>query len=392
MLDIKTILIMLLFGTMLMALVLAVGIRGVGAAGFVSWNLGLAFVGVGWLLIAVREALPPIIGVALANAILVSGLILNIAALVEFGGRKLPRWILVLPGLVLFIMYIPIRTDFVAYTMLASVANATAMLGLAVCAWCLGRQGAGPERILMAVFSSLGAIFIMIRAGHILFEPTLRVDLFSPGLLDALTFMSLFAATLTASFAFLMMHRGRAEQNLRRLAMFDGLTEIFNRRAFFDLAERELSRALRTPESTALLMMDLDHFKVVNDTWGHQVGDRVLIDFSKRVQRGLRREDIFGRYGGEEFCVLLPGMSLEGAIVIANRIRKEVEERPLAGLPTAITVSIGVTAAIGLVDLEAMLARSDVALYQAKNSGRNLVVGLPLQSEPEAGNAQTDDA
>ncbi|HET6493285.1 MAG TPA: GGDEF domain-containing protein, partial [Burkholderiales bacterium] len=140
----------------------------------------------------------------------------------------------------------------------------------------------------------------------------------------------------------------------------------------------------------ALMMLDLDHFKRVNDTYGHLTGDEVLVSFTQLIKDCVRRGDLVVRYGGEEFCVLLPGTTLPAATALADRIRATCAAQQLTAKSFKVTVSIGVTAYTGPVDttLANLLARADEALYIAKDEGRNLVIALPL----DAGEATTQRA
>ena len=174
----------------------------------------------------------------------------------------------------------------------------------------------------------------------------------------------------------------RNEAKLRHLAMFDPLTELFNRRAFMELASREIARTRRTGEPYALLMMDLDHFKRVNDEFGHASGDRTLKAIAAIAARGVRGHDIVGRYGGEEFCALLPAAGAEEARAIAERVRAAVAAHVPRGLARSITVSIGVAVCRSgqTCPLVPALARADEALYRAKHEGRDRVVVLEFPS------------
>ncbi|WP_022663009.1 sensor domain-containing diguanylate cyclase [Paucidesulfovibrio longus] len=166
------------------------------------------------------------------------------------------------------------------------------------------------------------------------------------------------------------------EQELRALACTDYLTGVHNRRHFLDLASRELKRRKRHGGDCGLLLIDLDRFKDVNDQLGHGAGDAVLKTFARRCCGALREVDIFGRLGGEEFAVLLPGSDLEGARTVAERIREgmsDMETRTPEG-NIRVTVSIGVTSTERPVaDVEALIARADKALYRAKRLGRDRV-------------------
>lgn len=168
-----------------------------------------------------------------------------------------------------------------------------------------------------------------------------------------------------------------AERQLERQAKSDALTGLSNRRSFEVLGRREVSRACRHEEPLAVLMMDIDKFKPINDTYGHDVGDEVLKMVAKVCTLQLREMDLFARLGGEEFALLLPNTDLENAQNVAERIRQTLEQTPVvtdSGATISFTVSIGVTALdVTLRDLKALLKKADEALYYAKNSGRNRV-------------------
>lgn len=170
--------------------------------------------------------------------------------------------------------------------------------------------------------------------------------------------------------------RKKMEEELQRLATTDTLTGILNRRQFFILAEQEVERSRRYGRTLALLLYDIDHFKQVNDTFGHQAGDVVLRELAKLVHEQLRRNDIEGRVGGEEFAVLLPETTISEAVVLAERIRGIIENFAINIGETSlhITASFGVTAVKETdVALDSIYKRADSALYEAKNAGRNRV-------------------
>lgn len=166
-----------------------------------------------------------------------------------------------------------------------------------------------------------------------------------------------------------------AERELKRLAQEDTLTGLANRRHFQTEAERTLARATRYPEPISLLMLDVDHFKQVNDAWGHQNGDEVLMEAVRRICQSLRTTDMPARWGGEEFIVLLPQTTKEMARQVAERLRQYFAAMPfttsLTSLP--VTVSIGATQWKPGEALDHLISRADTALYRAKEKGRNRV-------------------
>lgn len=162
---------------------------------------------------------------------------------------------------------------------------------------------------------------------------------------------------------------------IKEMAIHDDLTGFYNRRHLMDLLEIENNRAVRTGSAFSLAMMDLDKFKSVNDTFGHQVGDNVLLTFSAIIHSVLRKSDFCGRYGGEEFLVVLTQTDLQEAKVFAERVRSRVEESffPELGPQSGITVSIGIAEHRINEGIEKTISRADEALYRAKKNGRNRV-------------------
>ncbi|MBY0527313.1 MAG: GGDEF domain-containing protein [Gemmataceae bacterium] len=178
-------------------------------------------------------------------------------------------------------------------------------------------------------------------------------------------------------------------EEIFRLTITDALTAIHNKRHLLDFLERELTRTARHHRPLALLLFDIDHFKAINDTHGHLAGDAVLRALATRLRGETRRDELFARYGGEEFAVVLPETDLEGAVRLAERLRKLVAVHPFEhnGKSLPITISLGATAtgAGETFSVEQFLAQADEKLYQAKQQGRNRVVAS--DGEPaEAGN------
>ncbi len=176
----------------------------------------------------------------------------------------------------------------------------------------------------------------------------------------------------------------RQREAFRQLVTFDVLTGVYRRHHFLAQAEKELSRAKRYGSELSVLMVDIDHFKLINDTHGHQIGDRVLQRLGTTFRETLREADFVGRIGGEEFAAVLPQTSILKAFEVAERLRQTVDktEIPLDhGLPINITVSIGACSLHDPeVNIDTLLARADQALYDAKNQGRNQVCVYEIAS------------
>jgi len=163
---------------------------------------------------------------------------------------------------------------------------------------------------------------------------------------------------------------------LQELALRDGLTGLLNRRYWESCLEREFARHQRYDNPVSLVIFDIDHFKRVNDTYGHQTGDEVIRETARITSQLVRETDFAGRYGGEEFVVLLPGTTLDGAAQFAERLRSTIERQQIdyQGSPLTFTISLGVaTLADDMAGYQALLERADKALYQSKEGGRNRV-------------------
>jgi diguanylate cyclase (GGDEF)-like protein len=171
--------------------------------------------------------------------------------------------------------------------------------------------------------------------------------------------------------------RTKMEEKLLYQAHTDELTGTHNRRHFLQLGRDEISRSLRYDRPLSLLLLDLDHFKAINDRFGHDTGDEVLRRFSRLCRRTLREPDILGRLGGEEFAIIIPEESLQGAIPTAERLRAAVENE-FIDTPYGLTISIGVTEIKeDDTSISELLKRADAMMYEAKHRGRNQVIANP---------------
>ncbi|MBL4834795.1 MAG: GGDEF domain-containing protein [Pseudomonas sp.] len=168
----------------------------------------------------------------------------------------------------------------------------------------------------------------------------------------------------------------QAMERIQQLVNIDELTGVYNRRRIVQALSEESNRCRRTPGAFSLGIMDVDLFKEVNDNYGHQAGDEILRELARAVVDDLRAIDSFGRYGGEEFLLVLPQTALDGAKIKSERLCKRIQELRFKGLPSdfSVSVSIGVAEAFPDEDTEKTLARADQALYAAKENGRNQVV------------------
>jgi diguanylate cyclase (GGDEF)-like protein len=193
---------------------------------------------------------------------------------------------------------------------------------------------------------------------------------------DFVFFIFIFLQMILGTMTYLLMHRETTYLELKDAATKDFLTGIFNRREFMTLSTMILNIMIRQKKPVSILMLDLDNFKVINDTYGHHVGDNTIKHFARTVEKLIRKQDIFGRYGGEEFMVLLTDTSKETAQIIAERIRSGVENSTAGLLIPRYTVSIGISSAVPVntMELENLIKAADDAMYKAKKNGRNKVM------------------
>lgn len=238
-------------------------------------------------------------------------------------------------------------------------------------------------RKTMAVFFVVLAVSQIVRALDALPRGA-DYPLFAASSLQMISFISIYMHTLISTMAYLLISREVTDIKLKKAATRDYLTGIYNRMQFIQLSEKLLSLMIRQKKPTTVFMIDFDFFKVINDTYGHDAGDRVLIHFSQKVQSIIRNEDLFGRYGGEEFIIFAPNTTAEAALAMGGKIKAVIE----ASLDTdtsipGYTVSIGTATMIpaNLADLDTLIVQADQALLTAKRNGRNQIVQFAVYGE-----------
>lgn len=195
--------------------------------------------------------------------------------------------------------------------------------------------------------------------------------------INPLTFLGVCLLQFSTMFGYVLMLDYRLVGELGKLASLDPLTGAFNRRRLEEEASRLQARSIRTGDPIAVMMIDVDHFKKVNDRYGHQVGDEVLRHLAKTIEAAIRADDYFARYGGEEFCILLPSTTKNEAYVLAERLRQVYADNPFlfASQRLPSTISIGIADSVDAgTEFKLLVQAADNALYEAKQAGRNLVM------------------
>jgi diguanylate cyclase (GGDEF)-like protein len=320
---------------------------------------------------------PDVITIDLSNAILLTSFAVTwTGARVFDGGKPAPAAILAGAALWLFLSHMPPFENSLNYRTLLSAGIIAAYTWLAVAEFWRGRA----EQLV----SRLPAIFMLFAHGSLflLRTPLSALLPWSPtnqvfGSVW-LTVLSSEALLFTISIAFIMlaMAKERAEQSHRAAAMVDPLTGLINRRGFFVESARIARRQAEHPQLAAVLLIDLDKFKSINDRFGHAIGDKVLQIFAETATQTVRPSDFVGRLGGEEFAAVLHNVGRERALVIAERMRAAFAE----ATATVEGCAVGATASVGMVlsdcpefDVSELLVQADRALYEAKERGRNRV-------------------
>ena len=387
MFDAETLRFVLVASNLLMAGALWIAFFGRFRDGLGQWTGALIVQGLAWLLVAATEDMTGATWVAVANAALVYSWSLQMSAVLEFHHKKTPPWLLYGPALVMLGIGAVYMGDARARLIITGLALGAAYLasGIALLHYVAAERR---TRWLLAGSFHIMAAGLFWRGFTGWFEPETILPIVGQSPVRGASLFAFYAVTLASSFAFLLMHKERADREAYERASTDSLTGVYNRRTFEELADAQLSRARRQRTPVSLLMLDLDHFKRVNDTHGHQAGDHVLAAFAALVRTCLRKEDLLARYGGEEFVVMLPGATPTQATALAERIREVIANSPVKtpAQEIPIAVSIGVTSEAGnrLPPLDDMIARADEALYRAKNEGRNRVVTLAMTPVPAA--------
>ena len=360
------------------------------------WAAGAGTMAFGMLLVAMRGLLPDVVTVVIGNTLVVASF-----SLLYLGARGLlgaPRvwpwnWLVVLLVGIAMVYYSEIQPNVGLRLGSLALGYVALLLG---CAWLFWRHGGGRmvivERTSSALFLVGAGLFVASGAAAVGALSSSRTAVFLEWVLVmpymyATVFNLWLGILLTLTLSDRVQHqlalaRDRAEsarqqlaqanRELEVLSVTDKLTALFNRVKLDRVLTAELARAHRYGSALSVVMLDIDHFKVVNDTFGHNIGDDVLVDIADTLRLSVRNSDTVGRWGGEEFLVILPSTDLEQAGAVAEKVRGRVADLKL---PTVgkVTVSLGVAEYQAGDTEQQLVARADIALYAAKEGGRNRV-------------------
>ena len=385
--DVPTMLLMTAAASLAMAGSLA-AVRPQRREGIGLWALALVLHVATYVLYTLRGHVPDWASIVLANTLLAGAFALVLAAVHQFQGRPQPWRRMLLPVLAMAVLFTVFIGDYRARLMVTGVISP---LQLGMVLWSLWRparpaQGGGAVLLTAGLALEIGLLSLR---GVLAATYGMSVEGMMRGsFMQTFTFMAAFVVVIFSSLGFIFMTKDRADADNRYFAAHDALTGVANRRALILALDRDVARAVRSGEPYALLMLDIDHFKAVNDSHGHRAGDQVLCHVAAILRARLRAQDMVGRYGGEEFLVLLPDTPLRGAADLAESLRQAVAQAPCLyeGRSIAVTVSIGIFGGrLEPADSWDMLIHTaDQALYAAKAAGRNRVeCAAMLRDNPE---------
>ena len=347
-----------------------------------AWGLGKQCQVGAWLLLllGVAGVVPEPLALPGGYALLFAGVGLESGAAWEAAGRSgWRRPMLALVALAIALFFVCFLVDPLGLRMVASSLILGGLYLLGALALALGWRGATLLQRYLALVTALLALLVAARGLSVLLLPG-GWRWLSHDLLGQFSSGALYLLMLVNGFGCLLLGRERLRQELARLQLVDPLTDVPNRRGFFNALAPWMALARRPGQPTALVLLDLDHFKRVNDSYGHPAGDTVLRHVVDLCKRQLRDSDLVGRLVGAEFAILLPRTNLAEAALVAERMRAAIEASPVKSERALIsmTASFGVTTIRPDDSAVTLFQRADEALRSAKEGGRNRVAQAPL--------------
>jgi len=389
-LDLRTLFIVLMILYACLAFVcLLLPYRIPGSHAVTDWGYGMLMLAAGMAGIALRGAVPDLFSVVLANGLILAAFLFILRSVrpARGPGANAFGWSVVGAAVLLVAYYTYFQADTSLRIVIVSVAMALLTVQPVIGLMVASRSSRRARLFTAACLSGIG-LAMLVRA-LLTTKWGAHADLLAPDFVQFASVLLFGVFTVLSTLGVMWIEIEKLRADLARLAMIDSLTATLNRRAFMLEYERELSRCVREKTGLALAIFDLDHFKDVNDAHGHLVGDQVLRRVADTLRASLRGHDVLGRYGGEEFALLMPGADAAAALAATERARLAVGERPIeAGrLSIPLTLSAGVAAyGVNGRDWETLLSSADAALYEAKREGRNRVA---VARGPGAGRGQS---
>jgi diguanylate cyclase (GGDEF)-like protein len=347
-----------------------------------AWTISQAFAALGTVFLVLRGIAPDVVSIVLGNTIIIGSFLFIYIGTLHFYQQP-KRFV---TGAVVALTIFGIFTYWFTfidpnYTYRAYITSLYLFIGsvLTAASLIIFSRGINVSGLVLGYIFAIHSIVYLFRFYGLYNN---EVDsLFNKSLLDQLLYSEATVIGVLVPIGYIMMVNERLIEDAKLQANSDPLTNLLNRRAFYSAAEPAYARCLREKDPISLLMVDIDKFKLVNDRYGHQVGDQVLVDLADCLRSQLRDADIIARFGGEEFVILMPATNENEAKPVADRLRETYKNLIASSNypPPESTLSIGLVCSNAIAGgLEKIISEADKNLYQAKNSGRDQVISSTL--------------
>ncbi|MFT2111432.1 GGDEF domain-containing protein [Marinomonas sp. 2405UD68-3] len=341
------------------------------------WAIGNSITTIGFLFLGLRDIIPDLLSIPVSNTLIILGYLFILLGIGAFVNHTIRLWPLAAITIAMFIsfMYFTYQSPNITARIII-ISLVVSGIGF-YSVWILWKDTRKEFRFLECLLSWLfiiHSIYLLVRA-FITYIETPILDFMNANILHALSFFDVFIFSILLTFGFIFLLNKELQSRLKHLSDTDSLTGILNRGAFLKLIEQKSDHQKnQTPFS--LIMIDIDHFKQINDTYGHKIGDIALVHTTNIINNALNKEQILGRLGGEEFCIALPDTNLVKAIEIAQEVLISLSSSPLIkdSITLNLTISIGVAEHQSSSNkIEDTLQYADEAMYKAKEAGRDCI-------------------
>jgi diguanylate cyclase (GGDEF)-like protein len=345
--------------------------------GMLLWALGLFLYALTYLMYGLRGQVSNFFSIGVGNTALSAGLAMFTHAMLVFQQRQWPPWRIWPPVAAVVVMLMIVDTDAVRRLTLGVILGLQAVALVVIVFQRLRvTVGRGKYLVIGGLLVAIGIFVSRVVGVAMGADQSVSVD--HSSLMQTVTHMLGLVVLIFLTVGFVIMTKERADALNVVLAMRDELTQLYNRRAVFESLGQHLAAARRNQTTLSVLMLDVDNFKSLNDTFGHAAGDRVLREIASTIQNGLRAQDVAGRMGGEEFLVVLPHAKADEASRTAERLRQRIQDVDClrrCNLKTTLSVSVGVAQfdPVRHAGGDDLIQEADQALYRAKARGRNRV-------------------
>lgn len=327
------------------------------------------------MLIVVRNGVPDVYTMSIANSLLFIGFALETVAMLKLQqafhrSTKMLYAALTLGAIVGYHLVIIFNNHENIRIAAASIGTALFMV---VPAYLMIRTKAASYIMKIMGLLYISTIVSLIGRAIVALLSDQTIGMFTPGIYQTFSFLALFLIMFIGNIGFVLLLKEQVDQELVRLANYDDLTGVLNRRTFVSLSKQVIAEHAKKQKHLSLVLFDIDHFKKINDTYGHHIGDRALQQLAKHIGSQLRGTDSFSRYGGDEFAILLPGANESEADRLVEAFRQTTMQIHIPGMTGSLSISLGVVTLIPneQTKLEALYKVCDRALYDAKDNGRN---------------------